>query len=74
MKINKINKIKLYYQMLRIREIEENIASKYKEQEMRCPVHLSIGQEAIAVGICQNLKKNDNIVTAQRAHAHYLAK
>jgi TPP-dependent pyruvate/acetoin dehydrogenase alpha subunit len=74
MKIKKVNKIKLYYQMLRIREVEENIASKYKEQEMRCPVHLSIGQEAIAVGLCQNLKKNDNIVTAHRSHAHYLAK
>ena len=41
---------------------------------MRCPVHLSIGQEAIAVGICQNLKKKDQIVTAHRSHAHYLAK
>ena len=54
--------------------IEKNITSKYSEWEMRCPVHLSIGQEAIAVGICQNLKKNDKIVTAHRSHAHYLAK
>ena len=46
--------IKLYYEMLRIRKAENQIAIKYKEQEMRCPVHLSIGQEAIAVGICQN--------------------
>ena len=43
--------------MLRIRKAENQIAVKYKEQEMRCPVHLSIGQEAIAVGICQNIKK-----------------
>ena len=74
MKIKKNNKIKLYYEMLRIREIEKTIAEKYNEWEMRCPVHLSIGQEAVAVGVCQNLKKNDEIVTAHRCHAHYLAK
>ena len=41
---------------------------------MRCPVHLSIGQEAPAVGVMENLKKEDKIVTAHRSHAHYLAK
>ena len=65
---------KLYYEMIRIRRIEECISQKYKEQEMRCPIHLSIGQEAIPVGICQNLTKKDKIVTAHRSHAHYLAK
>ena len=74
MKISKANKLKLYYEMLRIRYVEKTIAKKYSEQEMRCPVHLSIGQEAIAVGICQNLNKNDKLVTAHRSHAHYLAK
>lgn len=74
MKIEKNKKIKLYYEMLRIRKIESTIASKYGQWEMRCPVHLSIGQEAIAVGVCQNLKKTDKIVTAHRSHAHYLAK
>lgn len=74
MKIKKNKKIKLYYEMLRIREIEKTIASKYSEWEMRCPIHLSIGQEAIAVGVCENLKKKDKIVTAHRSHAHYLAK
>lgn len=47
----------LYYEMLRIRKIEEKIAEKYSEQEMRCPIHLSIGQEAVAVGVSNNLKK-----------------
>ena len=74
MKINKIQKLKLLREMLRIRQIETSIAKKYKEQEMRCPVHLSVGQEAVAVGICQNLNKKDKIVTAHRSHAHYLAK
>ena len=45
-------------QMIRIRLIEEAIADKYNEQEMRCPVHLSIGHEAPAVGICTALKKS----------------
>ena len=39
--------------------VEEKIAQLYHEQEIRCPVHLSIGQEAVAVGICQNLKIKD---------------
>ena len=55
--IDNKTKIKLFYEMLRIREIENTIASNYKFQKMRCPIHLSIGQEAIAVGVCQNLKK-----------------
>tara|TARA_B100000787_G_scaffold170311_1_gene166236 strand:+ start:14100 stop:15050 length:951 start_codon:yes stop_codon:yes gene_type:complete len=67
-------KLKLYFEMLRIRRIEESISKKYKEQKMRCPIHLSIGQEATPVGICQNLTKKDKIVTAHRSHAHYLAK
>lgn len=68
------NKIELFYDLLRIRIIEETISKKYSEGKMRCPVHLSIGQEAIPVGICSQLTKNDQIVSAHRSHAHYLAK
>lgn len=64
----------LYYEMLRIRLIEEAIAAKYSEQEMRCPVHLSIGQEAVAVGVSATLKETDLVVSGHRAHAHFLAK
>jgi pyruvate dehydrogenase E1 component alpha subunit len=60
--------------MLRIRLVEERIAARYGEQEMRCPVHLSIGQEAVAVGVCEALKGSDQAVGAHRSHAHYLAK
>ena len=67
-------KKKLYYDMLRIRMIEETIAGRYHEQEMRCPVHLCIGQEAIAVGVCANLSRNDYVMSTHRSHAHYLAK
>ena len=66
--------IDLYHKMLWIREVENMIANEYSNQEMRCPVHLSIGQEAIAVGVCENLKKSDQILSAHRSHAHYLAK
>lgn len=69
-----MNAGKLFYEMLRIRRIEEAIAARYPEQEMRCPVHLSIGQEAVAVGVCQNLLARDYVVSGHRAHAHYLAK
>jgi len=64
----------LFFSMLRIRMVEEKIAELYSEQEMRCPVHLSIGQEAIAVGVCEHLEREDIVMSAHRAHAHYLAK
>jgi len=64
----------LYFSILRIRMIEQKISELYSEQEMRCPVHLSIGQEAVAVGVCNNLYKEDIVMSAHRAHAHYLAK
>jgi len=63
-----------YRAMLRIRRIEERIAQRYSEQEMRCPVHLSIGQEAAAVGACLPLTAQDLVVTSHRGHGHYLAK
>ena len=60
--------------MLLVRRTEEAIARHYPEQQMRCPVHLSIGQEAAAVGICSALDAQDQAVSTHRAHAHYLAK
>jgi TPP-dependent pyruvate/acetoin dehydrogenase alpha subunit len=65
---------KMHYDMLRIRMIEEAIAEHYSEWEMRCPVHLCIGQEAIAVGVCANLGISDYAMSTHRAHGHYLAK
>ncbi len=64
----------LYRHMLRIRLVEERIADAYSDQEMRCPVHLSIGQEAPAVGICSALRADDVVMSGHRCHAHYLAK
>lgn len=65
---------RLYREMLRIRIIEELIAHVYAEQEMRCPVHLSVGQEAVAVGVCAALEPADYAFGTHRAHGHYLAK
>ncbi|MBI4021923.1 MAG: thiamine pyrophosphate-dependent dehydrogenase E1 component subunit alpha [Candidatus Andersenbacteria bacterium] len=60
--------------MLRIRLVEERIAVLYPEQEMRCPVHLCIGQEAVAAGVCAVLERRDVVMSGHRAHGHYLAK
>jgi len=65
---------KLFFQMLRIRMLGEKIAELYPEQEMRCPVHLCIGQEAIGAGVCANLSSKDYVLSNHRSHAHYLAK
>lgn len=64
----------LYVQMRRIRMVEEKIAEVYPEQEMRCPVHLCTGQEAVAVGVCANLERGDYVMGGHRSHGHYLAK
>ena len=65
---------KLGKKLFRLRMVENEISKRYSEQEMRCPVHLSIGQEAVAVGICENLNLNDQVYSTHRCHSHYLAK
>jgi len=64
----------LYRELYRIRRVEEVIADFYPRQQMRCPVHLSIGQEAIAVGVCAALQPADHVFSTHRSHGHYLAK
>lgn len=64
----------LFFQILRIRMVEEAIAREYPKQEMRCPTHLCIGQEAIAAGVCTALRKEDVVFSTHRSHGHYLAK
>jgi len=72
--INDPLRISMYRQMLRIRIVEEGIAELYAEQEMRCPVHLSIGQEAAEAGACAALERRDYVLSGHRSHGHYLAK
>jgi pyruvate dehydrogenase E1 component alpha subunit len=60
--------------MLRIRRAEESIAAMVESGEARCPCHLYIGQEAIAVGVCATLTDADTLWGGHRSHGHYLAK
>jgi len=64
----------LLFQMRRIRAVEEGVAARYPAGAMRCPVHLSTGQEAVAAGVGLALRRSDLAVSGHRAHAHYLAK
>jgi len=64
----------LYFEMLRIRRTEEAVAGLKRQGLVMCPVHLCIGQEASAVGVCKNLKKEDFVFGTHRSHGHYLAK
>ncbi len=66
--------MRIYTTMLRIRLFEERVVNLYPEEEMRTPVHLCIGQEAIAAGICHNLLKEDYVFTTHRCHGHCIAK
>lgn len=65
---------RLLFAMLRIRMVEEQIAARYSEQEMRCPVHLAIGQEAPSAAFSLVAEPGDLAVSTHRGHAHYLAK
>lgn len=60
--------------MLRIRRVEEALADVYPQGVIRTPTHFSIGQEAVAVGVCSALRTTDQIFSGHRCHAHYLAK
>jgi len=64
----------LVRQMLRIRLLQHHIESLYHLDEMKTPVHLCIGQEAVAVGVCAALERRDRIQSNHRGHGHYLAK
>lgn len=63
-----------YKKLYRIRRVEEVISEKYPGDAIKSPVHLSIGQEAVAVGACNALKKDDFVANTYRCHAGYLAK
>ncbi len=60
--------------ILRIRLVELKIEELYPEDEMKTPIHLYIGQEAVAAGVCANLNKDDYVFSNHRGHGHYIAK
>lgn len=59
--------------MILIRAVEEKIAELVNNGEVKCPCHLSVGQEAVAVGIAKNLTSYDRAFGNHRSHSHYLA-
>ncbi len=64
----------LFYQALRIRLVEERLIQLYPDDKIQSPVHLSIGQEAVAAGLCAALRVSDPLFATYRSHAFYLAK
>jgi TPP-dependent pyruvate/acetoin dehydrogenase alpha subunit len=73
-KLNKSILKKFYVEMLKIRKVETEIANLAKMKIINTPVHLSVGQEAIAVSITSNLKKDDQVFGNHRSHSHIIAK
>ncbi len=66
--------VELYQMMLTIRQTEERLAEALVAGEIRCPVHLYTGEEAVAAGVCAHLNQDDYVFGTHRSHGHYLAK
>lgn len=65
---------KLLYQLLLMRKFEEKSAELYTKEKIRGFLHLYIGEEAVATGVIQALKPEDNVLGTYREHAHALAR
>jgi 2-oxoisovalerate dehydrogenase E1 component len=65
---------RIYRALYRIRRVEEEVAKVYPTDKIKSPVHLSIGQEAVSVGVCEALRGDDIVFGTYRSHALYLAK
>lgn len=74
MPLTKENMIELYKSMVKIRRFEEKVGELFSKCMIPGFVHLYIGQEAVAVGVCANLRKDDYIVSTHRGHGHCIAK
>tara|TARA_Y100001970_G_C13912606_1_gene689286 strand:+ start:385 stop:786 length:402 start_codon:yes stop_codon:yes gene_type:complete len=68
------NVLKIYKKFVTIRLLEEEIIKRYEQGSMRCPTHISIGQEGIAAAFSSVVKKRDYVISTHRPHAHYIAK
>lgn len=72
--INVETRIELFRTMYKIRQFERAAYELYIKNLIRGSIHLYIGEEAIAAGICINLKKDDCITSTHRGHGHCIAK
>ncbi|HZU69111.1 MAG TPA: thiamine pyrophosphate-dependent dehydrogenase E1 component subunit alpha [Ktedonobacteraceae bacterium] len=66
--------LQMYEQMLKIRLFEEHVNELYKSAKMPGLAHLYSGEEAVAVGVCEALRRDDYITSTHRGHGHCLAK
>jgi pyruvate dehydrogenase E1 component alpha subunit len=64
----------MYHTMLRIRRFEARVGELFREARLRGSVHLYIGEEACATGICAALRQDDYITSTHRGHGHCIAK
>src|SRR5439155_1700986 len=64
----------MYRQMAKIRAFEEQVSELYKSAKMPGLAHLYVGEEAVAVGVCEALRRDDFITSTHRGHGHCLAK
>jgi 2-oxoisovalerate dehydrogenase E1 component len=71
---NRQQLLKLYRQMLLIRQCEEQLARSHQRGLIHGACHTYVGQEAIAVGVCANLRSDDVVFSTHRGHGHALAK
>jgi pyruvate dehydrogenase E1 component alpha subunit len=71
---DEVNYRRLFRTALLIRLVEERIIGLYPSDKIQSPVHLSIGQEAVAVGVCDALRPDDLVFATYRSHGFYVAK
>ncbi|MBF0522073.1 MAG: thiamine pyrophosphate-dependent dehydrogenase E1 component subunit alpha [Candidatus Omnitrophica bacterium] len=74
MRLSKEKLFKLLISLARIRKTQLKIEKHYHEDQMKTPVHLCLGEEAVSVGVSAHLKTSDMIFSNHRGHGHYLAK
>src|SRR2546427_12093690 len=72
--MNRDQYLTMYAQMYRIRVFEEHVNELYTSGKMPGLAHLYVGEEAVAVGVCQALRPDDYITSPPRGHGHCLAK
>ena len=66
--------VEMYRQVLRIRHFEEKVYELYGQNLVPGTIHLYVGQEAVAAGVCANLRKDDYITSTHRGHGHCISK
>lgn len=72
--MNTIKLLESYEKMYLLRKMEEELVKYYYDNKIMSFVHFYVGQEAVAVGVCENLESNDMVFGNHRSHGHYLAK